>query len=732
MDRNTSHPTTAHGFTRARSRTGAAAAAIIAQAGCGCGACGCGGGPWPSSCGVTAEGGHPPRRSDGHTNRAAPGRSPARSHRGRIDNSAAQQATATERAKSAHGKATSTKKSRPTWRAGLARSSPFSPPPSRAFQFQPPFRSSSSRLASVFSAPDCEVRDQLLLERGSGAGDLGLGARFVLAVKSRFGLALPLCRFKNLEMARFQARSDQRSAADDVGPENFTDHLKNTLSSGDMELPEEGARAPKARKPYTISKQREKWTEDEHKRFLEALQQHGRAWRRIQEHIGNKTAVQIRSHAQKFFSKVIRESSGDSNTAAPPQIQIPPPRPKRKPAHPYPRNLGSVVGKDASAIKRLEKPQLQIQSQSETENYSPKSVLTTAQISSETLAIEGSGSPASSDYMEGKCLTPSTSVGELGVQVVLSKDATATSDGAACRIPEGPVLRLFGKRVEVNNLHQQPISNTGKLQHASDMELDASAETPTSGTGKFSSHDAAEAKAWNPWLAGKQQFMCYFPQWEVLPVPSNCQFLSYGNGSISYTVLDPQTVASNTQQNHPSQAANCNAEGSRTESITTSSSLPEVTTQKSDSVESTQVNNDDDKLIPVPGSRKRVSTLPACLRGFVPYKKCTAQSKMLQSQATGDEADREMTRLLKLVKQPSTNGGEYGSSAIKDLPRCLTSVKEIGREHDILLGAGQWARLHDPSGSSESRPSFSNLDKDYSAIQELQKIERIRTANVSA
>ena len=40
--------------------------------------------------------------------------------------------------------------------------------------------------------------------------------------------------------------------------------------------------ALKVRKPYTIKKQRERWTDEEHKKFLEALKLHGRAWRRIE------------------------------------------------------------------------------------------------------------------------------------------------------------------------------------------------------------------------------------------------------------------------------------------------------------------------------------------------------------------------------------------------------------------------------------------------------------------
>ncbi|KAJ3680299.1 hypothetical protein LUZ60_016577 [Juncus effusus] len=84
----------------------------------------------------------------------------------------------------------------------------------------------------------------------------------------------------------------------------------------------------KVRKPYTITKSRESWTEQEHDKFLEALQLFDRDWKKIEAFVGSKTVIQIRSHAQKYFLKV--QKTGTSE-------HVPPPRPKRKAAHPYPQ-----------------------------------------------------------------------------------------------------------------------------------------------------------------------------------------------------------------------------------------------------------------------------------------------------------------------------------------------------------------------------------------------------------
>ncbi|KAE8733902.1 Protein REVEILLE 6 [Hibiscus syriacus] len=107
----------------------------------------------------------------------------------------------------------------------------------------------------------------------------------------------------------------------------------------------------KIRKPYTITKSRESWTEPEHDKFLEALQLFDRDWKKIEAFVGSKTVIQIRSHAQKYFLKVLKNGTNE---------QLPPPRPKRKSAHPYPQKASKngpvMANKPCGSIDSTPKP----------------------------------------------------------------------------------------------------------------------------------------------------------------------------------------------------------------------------------------------------------------------------------------------------------------------------------------------------------------------------------------
>ena len=57
-----------------------------------------------------------------------------------------------------------------------------------------------------------------------------------------------------------------------------------------------------------------RWTIKEHQKFIEALQIYGKNWKKVEEFVGTRNGAQIRSHAQKFFNRLEKESlNGDCN-----------------------------------------------------------------------------------------------------------------------------------------------------------------------------------------------------------------------------------------------------------------------------------------------------------------------------------------------------------------------------------------------------------------------------------
>ncbi|KAL7540735.1 hypothetical protein ACHAXR_010337 [Thalassiosira sp. AJA248-18] len=97
----------------------------------------------------------------------------------------------------------------------------------------------------------------------------------------------------------------------DFYPGVYQNHTEEAAAA--PEMPHHGA---DSRKHLTTTRKvvnSGRWTAEEHRLFLEALQKHGKEWKCVASHVKSRTQVQVRTHAQKYFKKLAKaRQNGES------------------------------------------------------------------------------------------------------------------------------------------------------------------------------------------------------------------------------------------------------------------------------------------------------------------------------------------------------------------------------------------------------------------------------------
>ncbi len=145
-----------------------------------------------------------------------------------------------------------------------------------------------------------------------------------------------------------------------------------------------------------------RWTAEEHRLFLQGLEQHGKGWKKIASLIKSRTVVQIRTHAQKYFQKLAKaRQNGDEGEVSMEnreRIVAPSGNPKRRRSGTKRKAITSVV---ASAERHSKK-----MAAKEKKKNASATAATIAVVPQESIALH-SVAPALTPFVSPMGLPPS-------------------------------------------------------------------------------------------------------------------------------------------------------------------------------------------------------------------------------------------------------------------------------------------------------------------------------------